>query len=177
MKELYQLFAAFFKIGIFTIGGGLAMIPLIQHTVVDEKKWLSEEEMADCIAVSQSLPGVIAINAATYVGKKKKGLAGSLAASFGVIMPSFTIIIGAVLFLDTVGPNQYVEGAFTGIKAASCGLIAYAGYRVGRQVLKGKLSILICLATFAAVVIFGISAVWPILAAGTAGFLLGRPKQ
>jgi len=119
MKELFALFATFFKMGLFTIGGGLAMLPLIQHTVVDKKGWLTEDGMADCIAVSQSLPGVIAINAATYVGKSRKGFAGALAASFGVILPSFIIIICAVIFLGTVGPNQYVEGAFTGIRSYS----------------------------------------------------------
>ncbi len=72
MKEYLGLFASFFKIGLFTIGGGMAMLPLIQHTVVDRKKWMTEGEMTDCIAVSQALPGVIAINAATYIGKKRK---------------------------------------------------------------------------------------------------------
>lgn len=150
------------------------MLPLIQHTVVDEKGWLDEEEMADCVAVCQSLPGVIAINAATYVGKSRKGFAGALVASFGVILPSFIIIIGAVVFLGTIGPNKYVEGAFTGIRAASCGLIAYGAYRQGRQVIKGNLGMLICIVSFAVVVFFGISAIWPILAGAAVGFLLRR---
>lgn len=177
MKNLLQLFAVFFKMGLFTIGGGLAMLPLIQQTIVDDKGWLDEEEMADCIAVCQSLPGVIAINVATYVGKKRKGLAGALAASFGVILPSFIIIIGAVFLLGTIGPNRYVEGAFTGIKAASCGLIGYAAYRQGKQVIKGKKGILICMASFIGVVFFHVSAIWPILAGGIAGFLLRRTQQ
>jgi len=176
MKELFVLFTTFFKMGLFTIGGGLAMLPLIQHTIVDKKGWLTEEKMADCIAISQSLPGVIAINAATYVGKTRKGFAGALAASFGVILPSFIIIICAVIFLGTVGPNPYVEGAFTGIKAASCGLIVYAAYRQGRQVIKGKYGIFIAAASFALVVFFGISAVWPIILGGALGFLLRRSK-
>lgn len=176
MKELLGLFATFFKIGLFTIGGGLAMLPLIQHTIVDKKGWLTEEGMADCIAVSQSLPGVIAINAATYIGKSRKGFAGALAASFGVILPSFTIIICAVIFLVAVGPNHYIEGAFVGVKAASCGLIAYAAYRQGKQVIKGKLGVLIAVASFALVAFFGISAVWPIILGGAVGFLFRRAK-
>ena len=83
MKEYLGLFASFFKIGLFTIGGGMAMLPLIQHTVVERKKWMTEGEMTDCIAVSQALPGVIAINAATYIGKKRKGLGGAFSASLG----------------------------------------------------------------------------------------------
>ena len=176
MKELFQLIATFFKIGLFTIGGGLAMLPLIQHTIVDKKKWLTDDEMADCIAISQSLPGVIAINAATYIGKTRKGFVGALAASFGVILPSFIIIICAVIFLGVVGTNHYVEGAFTGIKAASCGLITYAAYRQGKQVIKGKLSIFIAVASFAVVALFGISAIWPIIIGGAVGFLFRRAK-
>lgn len=176
MKDLFQLFATFFKIGLFTIGGGLAMIPLIQHTIVDKKCWLTEDEMGDCIAISQSLPGVIAINAATYIGKSRKGFAGALAASFGVILPSFVIIILAVIFLGVVGTNRYVEGAFTGIKAASCGLIAYAAYRQGRQVIKGKLGIFIAAASFVGVAFFGISAILPIILGGAVGFLFRRAK-
>jgi chromate transporter len=176
MKELLALFATFFKMGLFTIGGGLAMIPLIQHTVVDKKSWLTEEEMVDCIAVSQSLPGVIAINAATYVGNARKGFAGALAASLGVILPSFIIIISAVILLGSVGPNHIVEGAFTGIKAASCGLIAYAAYRQGKQVIKGWFGILIAAVSFAAVVFFGVSAIWPIVFGGTAGLIFRRVK-
>ncbi|MBK5246725.1 MAG: chromate transporter [Peptostreptococcaceae bacterium] len=176
MKELFVLFATFFKMGLFTIGGGLAMIPLIQHTVVDKKGWLTEEKMVDCIAVSQSLPGVIAINVATYVGNAKRGFSGALAASFGVILPSFIIIISAVILIGTVGPNHIVEGAFTGIKAASCGLIAYAAYRQGKQVIKGRFGILIAVASFAAVVFFGVFAIWPIIFGGTAGLIFGRAK-
>src|SRR5665648_691716 len=106
MKELFVLFITFFKMGLFTIGGGLAMLPLIQHTIVDKKGWLTEEGMTDCIAVSQSLPGVIAINAATYVGKTRKGFAGALAASFGVILPSFIIIICACLLYTSDAADE-----------------------------------------------------------------------
>lgn len=174
MKELGILFVTFFKMGLFTIGGGLAMLPLIQHTVVDQKKWLSEEEMADCIAVSQALPGVIAINAATYIGKRRKGLPGSLAASFGVILPSFLIIIAAVTLLLQVGPNRYVEGAFTAIKAASSGLIAYAGYRMAKRVVRNKVEWTIFLGSLVAVAVFGVTAIWPVLVGGFLGWASGR---
>lgn len=87
MKELLRMFAAFFKIGLFTFGGGLAMLPLIQKAAVDDYKWLTEEEMVDCVAVAQAMPGVIAINTATYVGNRKRGFAGALFATLGVILP------------------------------------------------------------------------------------------
>ena len=106
-----QLFWNFFKLGLFTIGGGMAMIPLIQNIVVDKMRWMTEEETVDCIAVSQGLPGVIAINMATYIGQKKKGLAGALTATIGVMLPSFIIIILVVKLLHGFGDNRYVLGA------------------------------------------------------------------
>lgn len=176
MKELLQLFLTFFKMGAFTIGGGLAMIPLIQHTIVDKKGWLDEAEMADCITISQALPGVIAINAATYVGKRKKGIPGALAASLGVIMPSFIIIIIAVSILVSIGSNERIEGAFTGVKAAACGLIAYAGYRMSKQVIKNIMGGALAIATFISVVFFEVSAIWTIIVAAIIGILFWRSK-
>ena len=105
----FQLFWSFFKLGLFTIGGGMAMIPLIQGIVVDEKHWMTEEEAVDCIAVSQGLPGVVAINMATYIGHQKKGSGGALAATIGVILPSFVIIILIVKLLQGIGDNPYVQ--------------------------------------------------------------------
>lgn len=177
MKEYLRLFASFFKIGLFTIGGGMAMLPLIQHTVVDKKGWMTEEEMTDCIAVSQALPGVIAINAATYIGKKRKGLAGAFSASLGVIMPSFIIIILAVTLLGILGPNRYVEGAFTAVKASSAGLILYAGIRLSRQVIRTKLDWFIALGSLVSVTFLNLTAFWPILAAALIGLIAGRFKK
>ncbi len=171
MKILWQLFISFFKIGLFTIGGGMAMLPFIYRVVVDEKNWLSEQEMTDCIAVSQTLPGVIAINSATYVGTRKAGLPGALAASAGVILPSFTLIILVVSFLGAVGDNRYIDGAMTAIKAASCGLILYAAYRLGRQITPGWFPISLALLSFILTAGLGISAVWAVLAGIFAGWI------
>ncbi|MBQ9972186.1 MAG: chromate transporter, partial [Firmicutes bacterium] len=115
MKEIFRMFTGFFKIGMFTFGGGLAMLPLIQKMAVDDYKWLTEEEMVDCVAVTQAMPGVIAINTATYIGYKRRGFAGALFSTLGVILPSFMIIICAVLLLSTIGENKYVDSAFTAI--------------------------------------------------------------
>lgn len=147
------------------------MLPFIYRSVVEEKKWLSEKEMLDCIAVSQSLPGVIAINSATYVGSRKSGFPGALAASAGVILPSFTIIILVVSFLGTIGENEYVEGAFTGIKAASCGLILYSAYKLSKQIPPGWLPRLLTLMSFVLIAVFGVSAIWAILAGVVFGLI------
>ncbi len=166
---LVQLFWNFFKLGLFTIGGGMAMIPLIQNIVVDKMHWMTEEETVDCIAVSQGLPGVIAINMATYIGQKKKGLAGALTATVGVMLPSFIIIIIVVELLHGFGGNRYVLGALAGIKAAAAGLIAYSAYKVGKQVLKGPFQWVLAVAAFGAIAFLGVNAVWAILAGIAAG--------
>lgn len=169
-ENLYlQLFWSFFKLGLFTIGGGMAMIPLIQGIVVDQKKWMTEEEAVDCIAVSQGLPGVIAINMATYIGQKKKGLAGAVAATVGIVLPSFIIIIAVVKLLHGLGDNAYVNGALTGIKAAATGLIAFSAYKVGKQVLKGPFSWGLAFISFILIAWLSVSAVWAILG----GIVLG----
>ena len=169
-KKTYNrnLFWEFFKIGIFTIGGGMAMIPQIQQVVVKDKGWLSEEEMVDCIAVSQSMPGVIAINSATYIGRKTNGFSGAAAA---MIAPSFLIIILIVSFLGMVGENHYIQGAFVGIKAAVCGLILISAVKLGKQILKGPFQWILAVAAFLAIGVFGITAVWAVLAGAVIGIL------
>lgn len=172
-----QLFWTFFKLGLFTIGGGMAMIPLIQDIVVNRKHWMSDEEAVDCIAVSQGLPGVIAINMATYIGQQKKGLPGAVAATVGVILPSFIIIILVIKVLKGFGDNRYVSGALTGIKAAATGLIAVAAWRLGKQVLRGPFQWVLAVGAFAAIAFFGVNAVWAILAGIAAGLIWSRIRE
>lgn len=171
VKEHWSLFWEFFKIGLFTIGGGMAMLPLIQKIAVEDKKWLDEEDMIDCLAVSQTLPGVIVINSATYIGKRRQGVTGSLAASLGVILPSFLIIILVVTLLGTIGDNSYVTGAFTGVKAAVCGLVLVSACKLGKQVLKGPFQWILAAGAFLAIGVFRITALWAIVAGAAAGIL------
>ena len=168
-----QLFWLFFKLGLFTIGGGMAMVPLLQEKVCDEKGWMTEEETVDCLAVSQGLPGVVAINMATYVGYKMKKLPGAVIATLGTIIPSFVIIILVVLFLDTIAENPYVQGALTGIRAAATGLIAFAAWKLGKQVLAGKGAFewILALTAFVIIAFFDINAVWVILGSIAVGIL------
>ena len=164
-----QLFLSFFKLGLFTIGGGMAMVPLIQGIVVDEKHWMTEEEAVDCIAVSQGLPGVIAINMATYIGHQKKGIPGAVTATLGVILPRFIIIILIIKILSGIGDNRFVNGALTGIKAAATGLIMFSAYKLGKQVLKGWFQVALALCAFVAIVLLDVNAIWPIVG----GIILG----
>lgn len=145
------------------------MLPFIQRVVVDRKKWLNEAEMLECIAIAQSLPGVLAINTATYVGNRKAGFKGALAATLGVILPSFVIIILLVLLLGTIGENSYIEGAFIGIKAAASGLILYSAIKLGKGVVKGWFPWTLAILSFIAIAALNVSAILVILG----GALLG----
>ena len=120
---LLSLFLTFLKIGLFTFGGGYAMIAQIKETVVQNKKWMTDQELLEVIAIAESTPGPIAINLATYVGYKKRGVLGSALATLGVVIPSLIIIFIISLFLDEFMTNKYVAYAFTGIKCAVAFLI------------------------------------------------------
>ncbi len=167
----FRLFLAFFKLGLFTFGGGVAMVPLLQDKVCKEYGWMTEEEVVDCLAVSQGLPGVIAINMATYTGYFMRGLRGALAATFGMVLPSFIIIILVVCILEGFNENPYVQGALTGINAASAGLILWAAIKLGRQVLKSAFTWILAIGAFIAIAVFDINAVWAILAGIVIGIL------
>ena len=175
-SEYLSLFWEFFKMGLFTFGGGMAMIPQLQQMAVKDKGWLSEEDMIDCIAVSQSMPGVIAINSATYIGNRLKGFKGAVAATIGVVMPSFLIMILIVTFLNAIGENSYIIGAFTGIKAAVCGLIIVTAVRLGKQILKSAFQWVLAIASVIAICAFGITAIWVILAGAVAGIIYNSVK-
>jgi len=174
MKLVWELFYTFLKIGTFTFGGGLAMLPLIRKAVIEEKNWMTEEEITDCFSIAQSLPGVLAVNVAIYVGAKKKALIGSVAAVLGVTLPAFVSILVVLLFLGRIEDNLYVLGAFEGVKAASAALILFAAWKMGQQILKGKLEYFIAAVSFIAVVFAGISAIWVIVFGGLAGLAASR---
>lgn len=128
--QLLFLFWTFFKIGLFTIGGGYAMIPLIQRDVVTNG-WLTEQQLVDFIAVSESTPGPFAINIATFVGMKTYGVLGALMTTLGVILPSFIIILVIAKYFMTFRENRYVQAALAGLRPTVIGLIAAAAVTIG----------------------------------------------
>lgn len=146
------------------------MLPLIQQLVID-KGWLEEEEAIDCIAISQSLPGILAVNAATYIGKRLCGLKGSIVASVGCTLPSFIIIITIAAILGTVPESAALNGAFMGVKAAVCGLVVVSAVRLGKNILKDPLTWILMVVTLAMVGVFDIAAQWAIIMGGIAGVL------
>lgn len=125
-----QLFFIFFKVGLFAIGGGLAAIPLIQDEVV-ERGWITQTEFTDMIAVSESTPGPIGVNIATYVGFEQYGVLGSIIATIGIVSPSVIIILIVSQFIMKFRTNKYVDGMFKGIRPAVTGLILTAAVSIG----------------------------------------------
>ena len=124
MNSYLDLFLTFSRVGVCTFGGGYAMLPVLQREVVDKKGWISEEELADCYAIGQCTPGVIAVNTATFVGFRQKGNSGGIIATLGVVFPSIVIIMVIAAFLQNFADIPAVGHAFAGVRACVCALIA-----------------------------------------------------
>lgn len=139
-KKLWLLFATFFKIGAFTFGGGYAMIPLIQREVSEKRKWITDEEILEIVAIAESTPGPIAINSATFVGYKVCGFWGSFCCTLGVVLPSFMIILAISGILELVRDLKAVKYAFMGIRAGVLALIIKALVKMYKACPKGLVS-------------------------------------
>ena len=167
MKKLWELFITFFKIGGFTFGGGYAMIPLIQKEVVDNKKWVSDEDILDIVAIAESTPGPIAINSATFIGYKTAGVLGSFFATLGVVLPSFVIISVIAYLLQEFATYNVVKWAFFGIRAGVLSLVTKSLWTMYKKAPKGVLALIIsivslCLVAFLkvnALIVIGLGAV------------------
>ena len=184
-KKYISLFLTMLKIGLFTFGGGYAMIALLENEFVAKKKWLDKDEFLDVAAIAESTPGPIAINAATYIGYKNAGLAGSAVATLGICVPSFVIIYVISLFFDAFLSLTYVAYAFKGIQVCVVYLILSAGLKMLRQMKKDVCKMVILCVTLVCMVMFSIwavkfSTIFYILISGTVGvvvYLLGKLKQ
>jgi len=173
-KVLWDLFFTFFKIGTFTIGGGLAMLPVIEREIVDKKGYINKEEIVDAFAVSQSLPGVIAINSAIYVGYRIAGFIGALVAVLGVVLPSFIIILLIAVLFSTVSGNPIIDKALTGAKAGIAGVIAFAVVRLGKRIIRDIFSLVLAVAAFIVAFLFDINIALIIILGALSGFVFYR---
>lgn len=171
---LKEIFVTFFKIGCFTLGGGYAMIPVIQKEVVEDKKWISQEDFLDALAVTNSLPGPLATNSATYVGYKLAGPMGSLTAVFATALPSFLIILIIALFFSTIRDNVIVQHIFNGIRPAVVGLMFYAVTNLSKFLGFNMFNIAIALGAFIAITFLNIHPFLTIVIAGILGLLSSR---
>ena len=183
MKLLLDLFLTFAKIGLFTFGGGYAMIALIENACVEKKQWITHDEMMNITVIAESTPGPIAINCATYVGYKKRGFSGAVAATAGMILPSFCIIFVISMFLDHFLEISWIAHAFQGIKIAVGILILNAAIKMLRKMPKKPMPVIIMSCAFIAMLLFNlfsvrISSIILMLTAGLISLLLfmaGKP--
>lgn len=174
--RLAELFGTFFKVGLFTFGGGYAMIPLIEREVAERKRWVDKEKLADILALSQTVPGAIAINAATFIGLAVGGRTAALVATLGVILPSFIVITLIAAFFGSFSENRYVRMALAGIRPAVAALIAVAAWRVGRTSIRDGAGLLIAAAAATLAAFVGVSPIWVILGAALVGSALYGPR-
>jgi len=168
-KLCLQLFCSFFKIGLFTFGGGMAMIPFIQRETVEKHGWIEEKDILEILAISESTPGPIAINTATFIGYQKAGVFGSAAATFGVVLPSFFIISIISLFLKQFMGIKAVEYAFAGIRAGVIALVIKALIKLFKGCPKNVVSYVIIALAFIAAVVFDVNVIIIIISAGLIG--------
>ncbi len=157
LKKLLSVFWVFFRIGAFTFGGGYAMIPLIQKETVEKKKWITDDDILEIIAIAESTPGPIAINSATFVGYRVAGFFGALFGTLGMVLPSFSIILLISYVLREFQDIKAVQYAFTGIRAGVLALILKALFAMYKSAKKGAVAFVAMAAAFIAVAIFDIN--------------------
>ena len=183
-KSLLNLFWTFFKIGLFTFGGGYAMVAVIEREIVEKRKYIGQEEFLDLIAIAESTPGPIAVNSATYIGYKLGGVIGSFFATLGVVLPSFIIIFIISFFYEKFLALEYVSNAFKGIQACVSFLIITAGIKMLKGIKKNIFNVLMFISTLVLMLVIKIfnlpiSSIYLILVGGLIGvitYLITRKK-
>ncbi|MGO5029903.1 chromate transporter [Candidatus Agathobaculum pullicola] len=173
MNPYLDLFLTFARIGVCTFGGGYAMLPILQLEVVKKRAWATEDELMDYYAIGQCTPGVIAINTATFIGYKQRGIVGAVCATAGMIFPSLVIIIIIASFIQQFAHLPVVQDAFSGVRIAVCALVVQSVWKLAKKSVVDMPTTLILLITFASVAFFGVSPVIMVIFSGAVGVLLG----
>lgn len=169
MTELFKLFGIFFKIGIMTFGGGYAMLPILERELVTKHGYVTMEEIMDYFAVGQCTPGIIAVNTATFIGFKRKGILGGIFATLGVVTPSVIIITALASVLKLIAGNEIAESAFRGISVAVCALVVVAILKLIKTGVKDALTVGIALGAFVAMFFLDASPIIVILVTAVIG--------
>ncbi len=167
MRDLFEIFATFFRIGAFTFGGGFAMFPIIQRAVIERKKWIDETTFTELLIIAQSSPGPVAINTAVFVGYKRCGIKGAFAAALGAVVPSLIIILLIAMFFESIRENVYVEAAFKGMRPAVVALIVGPVVSLSRSLSWWKLGMAALVAV--SIWLWGFSPVWVLMIGAVVG--------
>ncbi|MGL6023793.1 MAG: chromate transporter [Cetobacterium sp.] len=174
---MFQIFITFFKIGLFTFGGGYAMIPLIEREMISEKKWIDKDELLEIISISQMTPGPIAINAATFIGKKRLGILGAISATLGVIAPSLIIITLISSFFAQSFLNPTMQKLFIGLRAGIAALILSSVIKLSKNTLNDYFSYVIFTISLLTLIFFNISPILLILIFGVGSIVFFTLKE
>lgn len=176
MKSNFYLkaFLTFFKIGLFTLGGGYAMIPLIEKEVVDRYRWVDKEDFLNMMALSQAMPGVFAVNFSICIGNKLRGFKGSLVLALGVVLPSLLIILLIAMFFRAFSDNRFVEAFFKGIRPAVVALIAVPCFKLGKAAKVTIYNLWLPVVVAVLISIIGISPVYVIILVALGAYIYGR---
>jgi chromate transporter len=177
MNIYADIFLTFAKIGSFTLGGGYAMVQIMEKEVVDNKKWLSREEFLDTLVVAQSTPGLFAIDMASHIGLKLKGVTGGIVGALATALPSIIAILLIAMFFQTFKDNIYVEKVFMGVRPCVVALILAPCFSMAKKAKLTKFNWWIPIVTAVLIAAFGVSPIWCILAAGVGGFIWGKVKS
>lgn len=169
----WESFLTFFKIGMFTFGGGYAMIPIIEKEIVDKHKWVTKEEMLDLIAIAQSCPGVFAINISIFIGYKLRSVRGAIATAFGTALPSFLVILAIAIFFHQFADNKVIAAIFRGLRPAVVALIAVPTFNLARSTKLNRYTLWIPIVSALLIWLCGVSPIWIIIIAGIGGYLYG----
>ena len=172
MKELFDLFITFARIGGLTFGGGYAMLPILQREVVEKNKWATDEELMDYYAIGQCTPGVIAVNTATFIGQKNKGIMGGVMATLGVVTPSLIIITLIAAFISNFSDLAVVKNAFAGVRVCVCVLIFNAVVKLWKSSVVDKATLVIFIGVFLGSVFTGLSPIIFVLITAIAGIMI-----
>lgn len=180
MRSLLELFSVFAKIGVVTFGGGYAMLPILSRELVEKRGWTTDEELADYFAVGQCTPGVIAVNTATFIGTKRKGVLGGIVATLGVVFPSVIIISAVAAVLSGFADNETVKHAFAGVRIAVCALILSSVIKLFKKAVIDRVGVAVFSVVLLLSVFFGVSPVIFVLLSAVTGIAvkaLGGAKK
>lgn len=177
MAELLKLLMIFFKIGLFTFGGGYAMLPLLKTEIVNKHNFLNEEELLDLYAIGQCTPGIIAINVATFIGYKQRGISGAIFATLGMILPSLIIITLIAMIFKQYMYNRYVVYAFDGIRIGVVALIADVVYELWKKNVKIVSDKIIFIVAVLLLGLFNLGAIWIVIISAIMALILGELKR
>lgn len=177
MNELINLFLSFARVGVLTFGGGYAMLPMLQKEIVEKNKWASDEELMDYYAIGQCTPGVIAVNTATFVGQRVKGILGGIVATLGVVFPSVVIITVVAACISNFSDLRIVQNAFAGVRVCVCVLILNAVIKLWKTSVVDKVTLVIFTVVFLGSVFTDLSPVIFVIISAIAGIVIKNIKE